>query len=225
MISVENITKIYHGQDGDIVALAGVSLELQRGDFVSIAGSSGSGKTTLVNLLGCLDFPSSGRYYLDGLDVCSCTANELSLIRRQKLGFIFQSFDLLPSLTVIENVELPLVYRGVSPALRRELAVRAIESVGLADRMSHRPMQLSGGQQQRTAIARAIVTNPPLLLADEPTGNLDSASASEVLSNLERLNDMGVTIIMITHDKSIARLAPKRLRLEKGILEVEYETH
>lgn len=225
MIAVNNLTKVYHTGQGEVTALSGISFNIARGSFVSIVGSSGSGKTTLVNLLGCLDFPTSGSYLLDGIDVFSSSAGELSLIRREKIGFVFQSFDLLPSLTVMENVELPLVYRGVTPAERKVLATRAIESVGLGDRLYHRPMQLSGGQQQRTAIARAIVADPPLLLADEPTGNLDNASAAEVLSILTRLNELGVTIILITHDNSIAGLADKRLRLEKGLLEVEYETH
>lgn len=220
MIKVEGLTKVYSGPQGDIVALSNVSFKIDKGSFVAIVGTSGSGKTTLVNLLGCLDLPTSGRYLLDGIDVCSQTPAELALLRREKLGFVFQSFDLLPSLTALENVEMPLMYRGIAPAQRHELAERALLSVGLGDRLFHFPSQMSGGQQQRTAIARAIVADPPLIIADEPTGSLDSASAGEVLSILKRLHQNGATIVMITHDNSIAKLAERKIKLEKGNLEV-----
>ena len=192
---------------------------------MAIIGHSGSGKSTLMNMLGCLDVPTSGSYYLNGQDVSRMTDDELSDIRNVEIGFIFQGFNLIANLTAIENVELPLIYRGVPKAKRRELSVAALKKVGLAHRMNHKPSQMSGGQQQRVAIARAIAAEPPVILADEPTGNLDSASTKEIIAILEQLHDSGRTVVIITHDDEIAEQAARRVRIKDGrvVLDTKYE--
>ena len=206
-------------------ALDHVNLTIDRGEYVAIIGHSGSGKSTLMNMLGCLDVPTSGSYYLNGQDVSRMTDDELSDIRNVEIGFIFQGFNLIANLTAIENVELPLIYRGVPKAKRRELSVAALKKVGLAHRMNHKPSQMSGGQQQRVAIARAIAAEPPVILADEPTGNLDSASTKEIIAILEQLHDSGRTVVIITHDDEIAEQAARRVRIKDGrvVLDTKYE--
>ncbi len=197
-------------------ALDGVSLDILSGEYITITGVSGSGKSTLMNILGCLDTPTSGSYLLDGSDVSEMDDKQLSLIRSRKIGFVFQSFNLIPALTALENVELPLMYRGVSKNERRAAAKAALEIVGLSQRESHRPAEMSGGQQQRTAIARAIAADPSIILADEPCGNLDSKSSKEVLDILSRLNRCGKTIVMITHDEQTAKRAQRLVRIADG---------
>ncbi|MCO4771754.1 MAG: ABC transporter ATP-binding protein [Deltaproteobacteria bacterium] len=204
--------------DETIHALAGVTLEIQSGEFVAIVGTSGSGKTTLMHLLGCLDTPTGGTYRLNGVDVRSLSDDDLSELRNREIGFVFQSFNLLPRTSALRNVELPLVYRGVDPAERKERARAALERVGLGDRTGHRPNQLSGGQRQRVAIARALVSEPSLLLADEPTGNLDSATEHEILGLLQELNDAGNTVVLVTHEPSIAAKATRAIRLADGLV-------
>lgn len=199
-----------------MAALDGVSLEVGDGEYVTVVGASGSGKTTLMNILGCLDLPTSGSYFLDGEDVSTLTDEELSEIRSVKIGFIFQSFNLIDGLTALENVELPLLYRHVPKKRRREIALEALESVSLSDRALHRPSEMSGGQQQRVAIARAIAANPSIILADEPCGNLDSHSGREVLDILSALNRSGKTIIMITHNEQTAAEAKRLIRISDG---------
>ena len=199
-----------------VAALDGVSLEVGDGEYVTVVGASGSGKTTLMNILGCLDLPTSGSYFLDGEDVSTLTDEELSEIRSVKIGFIFQSFNLIDGLTALENVELPLLYRHVPKKRRREIALEALESVSLSDRALHRPSEMSGGQQQRVAIARAIAANPSIILADEPCGNLDSHSGREVLDILSALNRSGKTIIMITHNEQTAAEAKRLIRISDG---------
>jgi len=206
-----------------IDALAGVSLSVTRGEFVALVGTSGSGKTTLMHLLGCLDTPTSGTYRLGGVDVRSLSDDALSELRNREIGFVFQNFNLLPRVSALRNVELPLVYRGVEPEERRQRAGAALERVGLGDRVEHRPNQLSGGQRQRVAIARALVAEPALLLADEPTGNLDSATGKEILELLRALNDAGNTVILVTHEPSIAAQATRAIRLADGLV-VEDDT-
>lgn len=203
-----------------VTALDGVSLEVEDGEYVTVVGASGSGKTTLMNILGCLDLPTSGSYYLDGEDVSTLSDEELSEIRSVKIGFIFQSFNLIEGLTALENVELPLLYRHVSKRRRREIALDALESVSLSDRALHRPSEMSGGQQQRVAIARAIAANPSIILADEPCGNLDSRSGREVLEILADLNRSGKTIIMITHNEQTAKEAKRLVRISDGKISV-----
>jgi putative ABC transport system ATP-binding protein len=197
-------------------ALRGVSLRIERGEYVAIMGPSGSGKSTLMNTLGCLDAPTSGRYLLDGVDVRELDEDDLSDLRNRKIGFVFQGFNLVPKLSALANVELPLVYAGLSRSARRHRAVRALEAVGMGDRIDHGSNELSGGQQQRVAIARAIVTNPALILADEPTGNLDSRSTEDVLRIFEDLNDSGRTVVMITHEDEVAAHADRLVRLADG---------
>ncbi len=218
MIKLKDITKTYKMGDISLQVLKGISLDISEGDFMSIIGPSGSGKSTLMNILGCLDAPSSGEYYLDGREISNYKPNELSKIRNEKIGFIFQKFNLLPKLTAFENVELPLIYRGEKSNLRRDLVEEALDSVGLKDRMKHNPTELSGGQQQRVAIARALVGDPPILLADEPTGNLDTKSGGEVLKILEKLNFGGKTIIVITHDLEVAEVSKKRITIRDGLI-------
>jgi putative ABC transport system ATP-binding protein len=197
-------------------ALRGVSLRVERGDYVMIMGASGSGKSTLMNILGCLDIPTEGRYLLDGTDVGSLEERQLSVLRNRKIGFIFQSFNLIPRMSALANVELPLAYGGVKPAERRRRALAALDQVGLAERVGHEPNELSGGQQQRVAVARALVTAPALLLADEPTGNLDSRSTADVLGILDRLSMSGRTIALITHEDEVAAHAKRVVRLVDG---------
>ncbi|NPV27930.1 MAG: ABC transporter ATP-binding protein [Firmicutes bacterium] len=216
MIKLCNVTKIYKMGMIEVRALNNVNLSVERGEFIAIVGPSGSGKSTLMNILGCLDVPTTGTYELDGKPVHELNDDELAEIRNAKLGFIFQGFNLLPKLTALENVELPLIYRGVSAKERREQAIAALARVGLANRLEHRPTELSGGQQQRVAIARALVGNPSLILADEPTGNLDTKSGAEILAFLQQLHQLGNTIVMITHDPEIARKAQRILTIKDG---------
>jgi putative ABC transport system ATP-binding protein len=214
MIQLEDVTKVYRMGSVEVRALYGVDLAIDDGDLVAIMGPSGSGKTTLMNILGCLDIPSSGRYLLDGTDVSTLSDNRLAKIRSRKIGFVFQSFNLVPRTSAIRNVELPLVYAGVRD--RRARARSVLEQVGLEERAKHMPNELSGGQQQRVAIARALINDPTMLLADEPTGNLDTASSVEILKLLGALNDAGRTVVIITHEEEIARFAKRVVRLRDG---------
>jgi putative ABC transport system ATP-binding protein len=216
VLDVRAATKRYGEGDMAVHALRGVSLRVERGDYVMIMGASGSGKSTLMNILGCLDIPTEGRYLLDGTDVGSLEERQLSVLRNRKIGFIFQSFNLIPRMSALANVELPLAYGGVKPAERRRRARAALDQVGLADRVGHEPNELSGGQQQRVAVARALVTAPALLLADEPTGNLDSRSTADVLGILDRLSMSGRTIALITHEDEVAAHAKRVVRLVDG---------
>ena len=218
LVEVQNISKIYNEGEGDneVRALDGVSLSIEEGEFVAIIGQSGSGKSTLMNQLGCLDVPTSGRYFLHGIDVSDMTDDELSDVRNKEIGFVFQGFNLIPGLTALENVELPLIYRGVGRRERNELSHRALEAVGLGERKSHRPAEMSGGQQQRVAIARAIAQAPPIILADEPTGNLDSSSSQEIINILRKLHAEGRTIILITHDPGVASQAERIITISDG---------
>lgn len=216
LIEIKNITKEYSVGEIKIKALDNVSLQISKGEFVAITGQSGSGKSTLMNILGCLDKPESGTYILNGQDVFRANEKKLSEIRNKEIGFIFQSFNLINSLSAAENIELPLIYRGIKKNERRILAQNALSMVGLENRANHLPTQLSGGQQQRVAIARAIALSPPLILADEPTGNLDAASGKEIMSILLSLNKSGKTIVIITHDNSIASAVPRRIKISDG---------
>ena len=219
LIKVEDIHKIYNPGENEVRALDGVSLEIQRGEFVAIVGHSGSGKSTLMNMLGCLDTPTSGHYFLEGKDVSSLSDDQLSGIRNKKIGFIFQGFNLIPNLDAVGNVELPLIYRGLGKQRRRRIAVQALTKVGLGRRLKHRPSELSGGQQQRVAVARAIAAQPPIILADEPTGNLDSRSTVEIMNILKELHKNGRTVIVITHDDDIAAQARRVIRIMDGQVE------
>ena len=221
LIDMRNIRKEYTVGDQRVHALDGVDFVVQRGETVAILGPSGSGKSTLMNLLGCLDTPDAGEYRLAGQAVERMSEGQLSRIRGETVGFVFQGFHLLPGLTALENVELPLLYRGVPERTRRRLAWESLEQVGLSARMDHRPAQLSGGQQQRVAIARAMVGKPPMLLADEPTGNLDTASGREIMTLLGELGKMGHTVIIITHDPAIGAACPRRVVMEDGKLREE----
>ena len=217
LIELRNVYKIYsEGLESEVRALDGVSLEIDRGEFVAIVGQSGSGKSTMMNVLGCLDIPTRGTYLLDGTDVRELTDKELSHIRNKQIGFIFQQYNLIQSLTVLENVELPLIYQGIKADDRYDMAMNALERVGLVSRYKHRPTQMSGGQQQRVAIARAIAAHPPIIMADEPTGALDSHTGQEVLRFLQQLNKEGSTVILITHDNGIAATARRCVRLQDG---------
>ena len=217
LITLKDVYKIYgEGLESEVRALDGVSLEIDYGEFVAIAGQSGSGKSTMMNVLGCLDIPTYGDYFLAGKDVAELSDKQLSHIRNKQIGFIFQGYNLIPSLNAVENVELPLIYQGVSPFDRRDMAMEALERVGLADRAKHLPSEMSGGQQQRVAIARAIAAHPPIIMADEPTGALDSKTGLEVLAFLQQLNKEGSTILLITHDNGIAATARRIVRLSDG---------
>lgn len=216
LIELKNLYKIYNPGENEVHALDGVNLTVDDGEFVAIVGQSGSGKSTMMNMIGFLDVPTSGEYLLKGENVEKLTDDELSDIRNREIGFIFQGFNLINSLTAKENVELPLIYRGVGKAERSQLAEEALTRVGMDKRMTHLPSQLSGGQQQRVAIARALAAKPPIILADEPTGNLDSASGKEVMSMLYELHEMGRTVILITHDDSIAATAKRIVRFQDG---------
>ena len=231
MISVKNLKKTYLLGGEEVHALDDVSLSIKEHEFVAIIGQSGSGKSTFMNMLGCLDRPDSGEITLDGTDILKCKEKELSMIRNKKIGFIFQQFHLLPKLSALENVELPLIYQGMPTKKRREKAVKALKAVGLEKRMNHKPNQLSGGQQQRVAIARALVGEPSLILADEPTGNLDSRSGKEIMMLLHNLYEEGNTIVLITHDNNVAMEAPRQVQISDGKIikdsggEAEYEDH
>ncbi|MEH7348248.1 ABC transporter ATP-binding protein [Gottfriedia acidiceleris] len=218
IIQIKNMTKMYELGGEKVMALQSVSLDIQKGDFISVIGPSGSGKSTFMNMIGCLDRPDSGRYLIDNEDVGQMKSSQLATIRNEKIGFIFQNFNLIPKLTAVENVELPLIYRGMKTAERREVALSALKKVGLVDRANHLPTQLSGGQQQRVAIARALAGSPPILLADEPTGALDSKTSKEILEIMNLLNEQGHTIILITHDLEVAKQANRVVRIHDGQL-------
>jgi len=218
LISLTKINKQYTVGDEVVNALDNVSLEIEKGEFLAIVGPSGSGKSTLMNILGCLDIPTSGKYILDGITIEKAKENELSTIRNQKIGFIFQNFNLLTKLSAIENVELPLIYRGVKQGERRKVATESLKKVGLGERVHHLPTKLSGGQQQRVAIARALAGNPPILLADEPTGALDSKTSKAIMELLKELNKQGHTIIIITHDLEVANQAKRVVQIKDGKL-------
>jgi putative ABC transport system ATP-binding protein len=218
---LRDVRKTYFKSDGSVMveALRGIDLTIPRGQYVAIMGASGSGKSTLMNILGCLDRPTTGRYLLDGADCAGMGDEELSQYRGRKIGFVFQAFNLIPELTIEENVEVPLFYQGLRHRERRERAVETLRMVGLGDRLGHRPSELSGGQQQRTAIARALVTRPVVLMADEPTGNLDTATGESILEAIERLHEAGMTIIIVTHDERISRRCQRIVRLRDGLVE------
>ncbi len=218
VLDVRDVAKTYGAGETAVHALRGISLTVERGEYVAIMGSSGSGKSTLMNILGCLDIPSSGRYLLDGVDVSRLTDRQLALVRNRRIGFVFQAFNLIPRTSAQANVELPLAYAGMKAAERRRRAAAALAMVGLADRARHEPNQLSGGQQQRVAVARALVTAPALVLADEPTGNLDTQSSTDVLAVLDRLNRSGRTIVLITHEADVAAHASRLIRLVDGAI-------
>lgn len=219
LIKVEDLCKVYNPGENEVHALDHVNLEIQTGEFVAIIGQSGSGKSTFMNMLGCLDIPTSGKYYLNGTDVSTMKDNDLSEVRNREIGFIFQGFNLIANLNAIENVELPLIYRGIDRKTRHKLAIESLKMVGLEKRMHHKPNEMSGGQQQRVAIARAIAAKPPVILADEPTGNLDSASSKEILGILKDLHRSGRTVILITHDNGIAAQAKRVVRIMDGKIE------
>ncbi len=216
MISLTNIVKRYMMGEEEIMALAGVDLTIGRNEYVALIGPSGSGKSTLMNLLGCLDTPSEGKYILNGRDTSTMNDNELAKVRNQEIGFIFQSFHLLPRMSVLQNVMQPLVYRGIPTGERAKMAAEALSKVGLGDRMSHRPNQLSGGQRQRVAVARALVGKPSILLADEPTGNLDSKTSAEIMALFDELHQQGQTVIVVTHEPDIAAHCHRTLRVSDG---------
>lgn len=222
LIHIENMKKIYNPGENEVRALDGIDLDIEKGDLVAIVGHSGSGKSTLMNMLGCLDTPTSGKYVLDGQDVASMTDNQLANVRNKEIGFIFQGFNLISNLDAVGNVELPLVYRGVSKNERKQLAMEALKSVGLEDRMKHKPNEMSGGQQQRVAVARAVAAKPPIILADEPTGNLDTKSTQEIMEILKELHRSGRTVIIITHDEEIASQAHRVIRILDGRIEEDY---
>ena len=222
LIEVRDVYKIYNPGENQVNALDGVSLTIDEGEFVAIIGQSGSGKSTLMNMLGLLDTPTHGEYYINGKLVDDLTDDQMSAIRNEEIGFIFQGFNLISSLTALENVELPLVYRGMSKQERREISKDALERVGLGSRMNHLPAEMSGGQQQRVAVARAIAARPPVILADEPTGNLDTKSTKEVMAILHELKDEGRTVIVITHDNEIAEEAERVIRIRDGKLVEDY---
>ena len=223
LVEVKDMCKIYNPGENEVRALDHVNVSIDENEFVAIIGHSGSGKSTLMNMLGCLDIPTSGSYFLHGQDVSSLSDDELSDIRNREIGFIFQGFNLIPNLTAEENVELPLIYRGFGKKERRDLARKALCKVGLEHRMDHKPSQMSGGQQQRVAIARAIAQAPPVILADEPTGNLDSGSTKEIMGILKQLHEEGRTVILITHDNDIAAQARRVIRIKDGRVEADFE--
>jgi len=217
MLELENITKVYKAGQTEVPALRGISCRIESGEMVSIIGPSGSGKSTLMNIIGCLDKPTSGRYLLDGTEVSELNDDQLAEIRNKKIGFVFQSFHLLSRTTALANVELPLIYGGASN--RRQRALQVLESVGLAHRVTHRPSELAGGEQQRVAIARALVNNPSLILADEPTGNLDTRTSQEIMAIFKQLNEQGMTIVLVTHEPDIAAYTQRTIKLRDGQIE------
>lgn len=216
-IRLENVYKIYRIGKQEVKALDGISFSIKKGDFISIMGPSGSGKSTLLNLIGCLDKPTEGEIFIDGVNIFSLNDDELTIIRRDRIGFIFQKFNLIPTLTALENVELPMIFNG---GRKREKAIKLLEMVGIGDKINSKPAELSGGQQQRVAIARALANNPSIILADEPTGNLDSRTGSEIMNILEDLNKRGRTIVMVTHDPSIAEHSEKIIKIRDGRINV-----
>jgi len=218
LIRLQNISRVYQMGAETIYALRDVSMEIERGEYVAIMGPSGSGKSTLMNLIGCLDSPTAGKYELNGIDVSEMDDNELAEVRNSEIGFVFQTFNLLPRSHALHNVELPLIYASIDPDLRKEMAREALASVGLADRMHHRPNELSGGQRQRVAVARALINKPSILLADEPTGNLDSRTGTEIMALFEELSRKGHTIILVTHEEEIARHARRIVRIRDGLI-------
>ncbi len=218
LIRIDNVTRVYHAGEVEVRALAGVSLDIEAGEFVAIMGASGSGKSTLMHLIGCLDRPTSGRYLLEGREVSGLSRNALAEVRNRTMGFVFQSFNLLARTSAVENVELPLVYAGVPAADRRRRAIESLRQIGLGDRLEHQPGQMSGGQQQRVAIARALVGGPRLLLADEPTGNLDSRTSGEVMALLRGLSEGGLTVVLVTHAPDIATWTSRVLQLKDGLI-------
>lgn len=222
LILVKDMCKVYNPGENEVRALYGVDLEIWPGEFVAIIGHSGSGKSTLMNMLGCLDSPTAGKYYLHGKDVSQLSDNELSAIRNEEIGFIFQGFNLIANLDARANVELPLIYRGIDKKTRRKISEKALRMVGLEKRMTHKPSELSGGQQQRVAVARAIAARPPVVLADEPTGNLDTKSTDEIMEILKGLHRSGKTVIIITHDTDIAAQADRVVRIKDGMIEADY---
>ena len=218
MISIEGITKTFHLGELDVPVLKGINLSVKEGEYVAIMGASGSGKSTLMNIIGCLDRPTSGKYILDGRDLTTLDDDELADIRNQYIGFVFQQFNLLPRLTALENVMLPMIYADVSRSERLDSATEALEKMGLSDRLNNRPSQLSGGQQQRVAIARALVNNPALILADEPTGALDTTTSHEIMNLLTELNQNGTTIAIVTHDASVAAQTKRIINMQDGVI-------
>ena len=225
LISLRGVTKIYGSGEAEVAALAGIDLDIRDGEFVAVMGPSGSGKSTTMNILGCLDTPTGGHYYFRGADVGSMTKDQLALLRRHYLGFVFQGFNLLKRTTAIENLELPLIYRHVPRAERHKMAMETLASVGLADRAGHTAAELSGGQQQRVAIARALVTNPSVMFADEPTGNLDSVKTHEIMQLLKSLNEArGLTIVLVTHEEEVAAYAKRQVRFRDGRIESDTVT-
>ncbi len=224
VIDIENITKDYVMGEEIVRALRGVSLQIRRNEYLAVMGPSGSGKSTLMNMLGCLDTPTSGRYEFNGRNVAEMDDDELAAIRNREIGFVFQTFNLLPRATSLRNVELPLIYAGMDPESREERATQALTDVGLGDRIQHKPNELSGGQRQRVAIARALVNNPSIILADEPTGNLDSKTGEEIMALLEDLYHRGHTIILVTHERDIAAHARRTIRLRDGVVESDEQT-
>lgn len=218
MIDLRDITKTYDMGSVQVQVLRGINIHVNEGAFIAIIGPSGSGKSTLMNMIGCLDTPTTGEYFLDGKEISTYDEKQLSKIRNQKIGFIFQKFNLLPKLSAYENVELPLIYRGMNAKERKQHSIEALERVGLSDRINHKPTELSGGQQQRVAIARALAGDPQVLLADEPTGNLDSKSGTEVMNMIKQLSKEGKTIVLITHDNEVAKQAQSIITIKDGLL-------
>ena len=224
VIKLENIKRFFKIGDVEVQALRGVDLTINKGEYVALMGPSGSGKSTLMNLLGCLDTPSAGKYWLSGQDVSQMDDDELAEIRNKEIGFVFQTFNLLPRSTALDNVALPLVYAGYGRTERNERALKTLESVGLADRTDHKPNELSGGQRQRVAIARALINNPSIILADEPTGNLDTKTSYEIMELMEKIHEQGNTVIIVTHEEDIARRAHRIVRLRDGVVESDTDT-
>jgi len=219
LIQIEQLEKIYHLGKVKVEALRGVSFEINTGDFVSIMGPSGSGKSTLMHIIGCLDYPTGGKYFLSDQDVSKLNDNQLAFFRNQKIGFVFQQFNLLPKATILRNVELPLTYNNTHSKNKRQLAAQALEEVGLGDRLKHRPNEISGGQKQRVAIARALVNHPSIILADEPTGNLDSKTGRDIMEIIKKLHDTGNTIILVTHESELAQYSQRIIHLKDGVID------